>query len=305
MKIDRLLGIVIYLLNRDTVSARALAEKFEVSPRTIQRDIETLGLAGIPVSSTQGTNGGYKIVNSFKINSQFLTIEDYSFIITALKGLCSAYENSHIETTFEKLISLSPINEKSPQHIHLDFSVLREGGHIKDDLTTIETAINKEMAVEFEYTNAQNDQSQRLVEPMAVIHQWYAWYLFGFCCERQDYRMFRLSRIRNLNLTCQTFSKAHENTKELLAQKQDTRNYMKIKLLCPVDMRISLEECFPRSCITETGNKELLIEFSVPDSERGWFGTLLGYGNKITILEPERLKDMFVNHAKEILKKYC
>lgn len=305
LKIDRLLGILVYLLNRDTVNGRTLAEKFEVSPRTIQRDIETLSLAGIPVASSQGANGGYSIISSFKLNKQLLSTEDYVFIITALKGLCSAYGSSQVEATFEKLLSLTPEDGSVRQNIHLDFSVLREGFDVRDYLTNIESAIREKIVIEFEYTSAENLKSHRFVEPAALTYKWYAWYLLGFCCEKQDYRMFRLSRIRKLQLTDKTFSRVHENVDGLLEQRQDARPYMDIKLLCPSDIRISMEECFPNSCITETSGSEFIIEFSVPETERGWFGALLGYGDKVTVLEPEKLKQMLVECVKGILEKYC
>ena len=117
MKIDRLLGIVIYLLNRDIVSANALSERFEVSVRTIQRDIETLNLAGIPVTSLQGVNGGYGIIDSFKLERQIANTEDYLFIIIALTGMSSAYNSKNLEATLEKLLSLSKQeNPRSPKN---------------------------------------------------------------------------------------------------------------------------------------------------------------------------------------------
>ncbi|MNW45900.1 HTH domain protein [compost metagenome] len=304
LKIDRLLGIMIYLLNHDTVSASALAGRFEVSVRTIQRDIETLGMAGIPVASTQGVNGGYSILKSFKLSKQLLSEQDYVLILTALKGLCSAYEHRGIEATFEKLLSLSPDGVDAEQNIHLDFSVLREGFHVRDYLSGIEDAIRKKHVIQFEYTNAEYVKSQRTVEPVVLTYKWYAWYLLGFCCEKQDYRMFRLTRMRNLGLTSAAFSNVHNNIEELLAQKNDHQPYFNIKLACSTELRIPIEECFPNSCITEIGDRELLIEFSVPANERGWFGTLLSFGSKVTVLEPTELKHKLVEHAKEILEAY-
>lgn len=127
MKIDRLLGIVIYLLNRDIVSGNALAEKFEVSIRTIQRDIETLNLAGIPISAMQGINGGYCIIDSFKLDKQITSTEDYQFIITALMGMNSAYNNKKLETTLEKLLNISKQEQSISSKVKLDFSVSEKG----------------------------------------------------------------------------------------------------------------------------------------------------------------------------------
>jgi predicted DNA-binding transcriptional regulator YafY len=189
MKIDRLLGIVMYLLNRDIVSARVLAEKFEVSPRTIQRDIEILNLAGIPVTSLQGTSGGYGIIDSFKLDKQIMNTGDYLFIITALKGLCTAYEDRQLDSTLEKLLAITPQKQGPPERIYLDFGVLREGANTNEYLKIFEAAIRIEQVVEFEYTNAENNKTHRLVEPIAVTYKWYTWYLFGFCREKQDYRL--------------------------------------------------------------------------------------------------------------------
>lgn len=305
MKIDRLLGIMIYLLNRETVSARALSEKFEVSPRTIQRDIETLSYAGIPVTASHGANGGYSIINSFIMDKQVFNTEDYVFLLTALKGLCSAYENKQVEATFEKLLTLSPDDLNLQQNICLDLSVLREGFNLRNYLDSIDTAIRKKMIIEFEYTNSDNFKSQRYVEPVLLTHKWYSWYLFGYCCEKHDYRIFRLSRIRNLILTGKLFTNIHKNAVEILEQRSDNRKYINIKLLCSSDIRISIEENFPNSHLTEIENSDIIIEFKVPDNEKGWFGTILEYGNKLTVLEPEDLKTKLIKHAREILDKYC
>jgi len=149
MKIDRLLGIVVYLLNREIVNGNALAEKFEVSARTIQRDIETLNIAGIPIISMKGTNGGYGIINSFKLDKQIASIEDYQFIITALTGMNSAYNNRKLETTLEKLLNVFKQEKDVSSKVKLDFSVSREGNNIDNYLKIIEDAIDKKKVIEF------------------------------------------------------------------------------------------------------------------------------------------------------------
>lgn len=304
MKIDRLLGILIYLLNREMVSTRILAEKFEVSTRTIQRDIETLSMAGIPVTSMQGTHGGYSIISSYKMSKQVFTDSDYLLIITALRGLCSAYEDRQIEATFEKLVSLSPDMLQDKQSIHLDFSVLREGFYIGEYLSLIEDAIHSKKVVQFEYTDAVHAKSQRRVEPVVLTYKWYAWYLLGFCCDKQDYRMFRLSRIRNLRSTSADFERLHENADQILAQRQDQVCSVNIKLVCSSEISVSIEECFPNACVTEIGDNKLVFEFSVPENERGWFGMLLSFGNKVLVMEPEALKQRLIHHAEQIIEAY-
>jgi predicted DNA-binding transcriptional regulator YafY len=166
MKIERLLGIVVYLLNRDFVNANTLAEKFEVSTRTIQRDIETLNLAGIPITSIKGANGGYGILDSFKLDRQIASKEDYQFIITALMGMNSAYNNKKIETTLEKILQVSKQEKFTNTKIKIDFSASREGKNIDEYIKTIENAIDKENAIEFEYTNSYGHKTLKEVEPI-------------------------------------------------------------------------------------------------------------------------------------------
>lgn len=305
MKIDRLLGIVMVLLNRQIVSARALAEKFEVSLRTIGRDIEALNLAGIPVTSLQGVNGGYGIIDGYKIDKQIMNTEDYLFIITALKGLCTGYQSRGLEITLEKVMALLQKQEITSQ-IQLDFSVLREGTHTDAYLKTLEKAMREKRVIAFEYINAQNTKTLRRVEPLVVTYKWYAWYLLGFCKLKEDYRLFRLSRIRELQLTELAFSKKHEAAETLLERQFecDNRTYIDIKMVCQLNARIWIEEYFPKARIAVEPKGQLLIELRLPEDERGWLGILMSLGNQIKVLEPAGLQAKLAQLAKEILETY-
>ncbi len=135
MKIDRLLAITMFLLNRETVSASALAERFEVSKRTIQRDIDTLNQAGIPITSVYGVEGGYEIMDGFKLTKQIAGVDDYLNIIIALKGLSTAYESQKINETLDKALYAMQGGE---QQIFIDFSAAREGTLVNEYLHIIE-----------------------------------------------------------------------------------------------------------------------------------------------------------------------
>ena len=306
MKIERLLGIVVYLLNREIVNANALAEKFEVSTRTIQRDIETLNLAGIPITSMQGTNGGYGIIDSFKLDKQIASIEDYKFIITALIGMNSAYNNRKLESTLEKLLNVSRQEKYVNHKVKLDFSVSREGNNIDKYLSIVEEAIDKQKVIEFEYTNSYGDKKLRTTEPIGIVYKWYAWYMIAYCCEKKDYRFFKVVRMRNLKKQEGSFSISHESFDDLLSkmEQHDSRKYMDVKLLCNEEIRISIEENFPKASITTKENGEFILQFNVPNNEIGWKGLIFTYGNKIKIIEPEELRKEFIMKAKEIIETY-
>lgn len=304
MRIDRLLGLVVYLLNRDIVSARALAERFEVSPRTIQRDIEALSRAGIPVVALQGANGGYGIADGFRMSRQVLGTDDYVFILTALRGLCSAYENRRLTATLEKLTASSPAARDARQQVSIDLGVSREGGDIPRRLSDIEAAIAAGRAIGFDYADAAGRRTQRLIDPLIIAYRWYAWYVFGFCRERQDYRLFRLSRMRRVTRTDSPFVREHGDAARLLAGRTDQRPRIDVRLRCSSQSRISVEEAFPYAQVTEIENDEVLVEFTVPESERGWFSFLLGFGDRVTVLGPPRLREMLLKRAGEIVAKY-
>lgn len=305
MKIDRMFGITIYLLNRDTVTARELAEKFEVSIRTIVRDIEALNLSGIPINSLTGTNGGYEILDSFNLNKQITNADDYLFIITALKGLCSAYDNKKLDLTLEKLVAAG-FKKARDQKIFLDFGVLKEGKNISEYITLLENSIIDRKMIEFEYTNADNKTNQRIVEPLALTYKWYAWYLFGYCTYKKDYRIFKLIRINNLSEKETVFNTVHDNI-DLLLERQfssDQSVYLDVKIFCKNEVKTLALEYLSSKIEKEYENGDVLLSMHVPENERMWFSLLLSFGDKVEVLEPPELKYRLLQKAEEIFKLY-
>ncbi|WP_019911942.1 helix-turn-helix transcriptional regulator [Paenibacillus sp. HW567] len=304
MKIDRLLGIVVYLLGRDTVSARVLAEKFGVSPRTIQRDIESISLAGIPVGSLQGQSGGYFIVDSFKMNRQLLQAEDYAIILAALKGLLSGYDNERAQNAVDKMMALSPDRALPQQAFQLNLGVLREGKNTAQDMAVLEQAIKEKKVIRFQYTDARNIVSDRCVEPLLLTYKWYAWYLFAYCRDKQDYRLFRISRMRQAASMSKPFAATHADAEDLLAAHTDHRHSINVKLLCAAEGRVLLEEAFPNAELLDVREVGLVMSFSVPEEESGWFGRLLEHSDLVTVLEPESLRERMRSLAERMVKKY-
>ena len=305
MKIDRLIGITMYLLNRNIVSARELAEKFEVSVRTIVRDVETLNMAGIPIASSSGASGGYEILDTFRLNKQITNMDDYLFIITALKGMYSAYDNKKFETTLEKLLAAGNYKSEN-QRVFLDFGVVKEGDNISEYVQVLEGAIAAKYTVEFDYTDSENKTNRRIIYPLALTYKWYAWYLFGYCTYKKDYRVFKLNRISNVLVTQVLFNHKHPNINELLEEQwnNDNRTYWDVKLLCRAEVRIPVMEYLKGKILEEHANGDFVILLHVPENERMWFSLLLSFGDKVKILEPEALKDRLLQKVSEIQDLY-
>lgn len=299
MKTDRLFAITIYLLNHGVVSASALAERFEVSKRTIQRDIEALSQAGIPVTAAYGAEGGYHIMDGFKLSKGIAGADDYANIITALKGLSTAYHNDKVNATLEKAVAAM---SGAQQRVFVDFAVARESGGVNEHLNTIEQAIYAETPLLIEYTNAEGIASARTVEPLALTFQWYAWYLFAYCTEKRDYRLFKLARVSCCEPVEGAFTNVHGDVERLMKHSaaSDTRRVYHVRLLCHRNIRQQALEYLKGTIVEERAYGDFVMALNVP-LERMWFSLLMSFGDKVRVLEPAELRDMLAEKAREIL----
>lgn len=301
MKTDRLYAITVYLLNHGKSSANELARRFEVSVRTIQRDIDALCRAGIPVIAEMGTSGGYYLSENFKMDSHTVTNEDYSYILTALKGFASAMDNQKLNATIEKVSTLVHDRNNS---IILDFSVLREGDN--QLFQTLQDAVRLKHPVSFEYTNAENISRIHTVEPIAVIYRWYAWYLLAYSTVKCDYRTYKLVRMRNARIVDAAFSKEHKSAEEIMNSSDDvsTYSFTEITVRCHAEARAKAIEYLNGRITSEYENGDCDMILKVIEKEHFWFGTLLSLGNSVEILSPEHIRVRVLEAAKKIVSLY-
>lgn len=304
MKIDRLLGITLYLLNHEVVSAAVLAEEFEVSVRTILRDIDSLSLAGIPIVSLYGSGGGYKIMENYKLNNSLMDDEDYSYILTALQGLKTGLNKKEVHETFEK-IQYSASGKKNKQNIFLDFSVMHEGLSLDSYLKIVEEAILHMKCITFDYTNARDQTSVKEIEPLALQYRWYAWYLLGFCKTKGDYRWYKIIRMRNLKVLEVPFSKEHESPEDLISRLEaySQGDLISIKLKCDNSVKVPVQEYLKGEILSEN-NEYFIVDLKEPAYERMWYSLLMGFGNKVEVLEPDSLRSRLKTMAKDIFDLY-
>lgn len=301
MKLERLYAITLYLLNHGKTSASKLAEHFEVSVRTIQRDIDSLCLSGIPIISTNGMAGGYEISDQFQISQELATPDEYSLILTALRGLISVTEDPKAKHMLEKLTHTA---ETDNLGILLDFSALREGDFAL--LQQLKTAVAKKQAVQFTYTNNDNETRTHLVEPVAVLYRWYAWYLLAYSRTKDDYRTYKLVRMSQLTITDEAFTKQHGPAGTILQQmdKTDSRKYTDLLLRCKKSAKARALEYLKGTVAGELPDGDVLIKTCVVENEQFWFGALLSLGDEIEVLEPEGIRQRVVQAAQKILGLY-
>lgn len=195
MKIDRMIGILSILLQQEKVTAPYLAEKFEVSRRTINRDIEDLCRAGIPVATMQGKNGGISIMKGYKIDSTLLTSADMQEILAGLRSLDSVSGTNQVAQLMEKLSAGSSTLMPGGQNVLIDLSSWYRDS-LAPKIERIREAMDAQRMLRFHYYSPRGESARR-IEPYYLIFQWSSWYVWGYCAEREDYRLFKLNRMED------------------------------------------------------------------------------------------------------------
>ena len=204
MKIDRLIGILSILLQQKNVTAPMLAERFEVSTRTIERDIDALDRAGIPIVTKQGAQGGISIMENYKISKTLLTNSEMQDILAGLRGLDSVNGTNQYKQLMEKLSAGSSDFLCGNQSVLIDLSSWYKDS-LAPKIRLIRDAIDARLELQFQYF-APNGQSRRTIEPYYLIFRWSSWYVWGWCKTREDFRLFKLNRIEQLSVMNTTFS---------------------------------------------------------------------------------------------------
>ena len=197
MKNNRLFGIIYILMLKKTVAAKELAERFEVSVRTIYRDIELLSSMNVPVYMTKGKNGGISLLDGYKLDKAMFTEEEQNQILFALQGFNKLSANDI--AVFDKMKAVFDKDNKN--WIDIDFTVWGKSAVQKSSFETIKQAILQAKKIKFVYFNSYGEKSKRKVEPLQICFKYNAWYLFAYDDHKQDYRMFKLSRIKYIEIT--------------------------------------------------------------------------------------------------------
>lgn len=309
MKIDRLLSIVMHLLSRDQASASDLAERFGVTVRTIQRDMEAIDAAGIPVTAVHGPNGGYRILDTFRLDRQFLTFDDLFFITTALQGIGDSLESGAVQKTADKIRSLAsrhPAGELASraERLVIDFSALGHSARRKEHLALIQKALERNRCLSFNYTSARLETLRRVVEPHAIVFKWYSWYLFAWCRLRGEFRLFRISRIRDPELLPEAFRRRPVNVREHLERMADAvPPGLPVVLRFLPEARVMAEEYFSFADLSADPEGRLIARFELP--EDNWlYGTILSWGNGVEVVSPEHLRRKIAEICRKNLEIY-
>ena len=299
MQINRLFEIVYILLDRKQVTAKELAEHFEVSTRTIYRDVETLSGAGIPIYMSKGKGGGISLLPEFVLNKTVLTEQEKADILSSL-GALGAVSLSDMQNTLSKFSSL--FGGSDGDWIEVDFGLWSDGEREANLFQSIKQSILQKRVMRFQYTSAKGEALTREVEPIKLVFKGTAWYLYGYCRLREDFRFFKLKRIRELELLEEHFIREIPKNNVVVPYEKSEAPEM-IKIVVRVEKEAAyrayddFEHCEPQS------DGSVIAESCFVDTD--WVADyILGYGELCEVLEPTELREKIQRKIQVLMKKY-
>jgi len=303
LMLERLISIIYILMNKGTVTAGELAERFEVSTRTIYRDIEALSIAGIPVYCKKGKNGGISLTEEFVLNKMLITKEEQQEILAALVGLqeTEAVEDNREQEILKKLGEFFQTEPIPWVNIDLsDWSGLR-----KQMYEDIKRAILTHHVIEFDYYGQNRPMSHRVVEPMQLQFKEYTWYLRAYCRERQDFRTFKLFRMQRLSVQETTFAPKTEPVQQIVETESSGQEFPVTPLTIWIDKKESyrIYDRFDESELELLPDGNYLAHCAYPLDE--WvYSLILWFGPSAKVLEPEFIRVEVQNRIKQMLGNY-
>ena len=292
---SRLFKIIYYLLDKGQATALELAQMFEVSVRTIYRDIDTLSEAGIPVWSKTGRNGGIYIMNDFVLDKVVLSDEEKQEILASLQGL-SAIQNINNNDVLNKLSAL--FNISSQNWIEVDFSRWSGSQSDNEKFESLKSAVIHRKNIKITYAGSAETISERIVEPLKLVYKSRAWYLQAYCTKKQDYRLFKLSRI----LDWEVLDESCIHNSMPIAEELLPQNYNQITLRFPKEVAYRVYDEFDRAWVRQQENGDLIVSAQMP--EDAWLiSFLLSFGTQVEVLEPAYLRGILAQQARLIYEK--
>lgn len=294
---NRLFEIVYILIQKRKITAKELADKFEVSTRTIYRDIETLSMANIPIYASKGKDGGIGLLDEYVLNKTILSEEEQNQILFALQGMKKLGKQDE-KDILEKLSTL--FNKKIDDWIRIDFSNWSKNNAQEKRFDMIKSAILNKELIEFTYYNSNGEESKRIVEPLQIWFKDKAWYLVSYCKLKEDYRVFKVARIKEIKVLEEHFER------ELPRKKKEERyNFKSILLELEIskEMAYRVYDEFENEEISKNEDGNFIVNVEYPENE--WvYGYILSFGEYAKVLKPNYAKTIIKNKLQKTLKNY-
>lgn len=308
MKLQRLIAILTALLQKDYISASWFADKFGVSVRTIYRDIEALESAGIPIITKAGANGGFAIMEGYKIDKKLFTHQDIATLLTSLYSVSGSLSTAQLNQTLEKIKSLIPEEnyrsiELTSRQLYIDISPWMGNPLVTQALETVRKGLESERVILFDYMGRHATTQNRTVEPHQLVLKENNWYLKAWCKERQDFRTFKISRMRNLQLLDESFE-----PREFESGMADFKDWQSERMIfLDIIVTEALRERALDYCreehMTDLDDGRIAIHFPFVESDMG-YGVLLSMGADCEVLRPIHVREELIRRIERMRETY-
>ncbi|MTI96587.1 MAG: YafY family transcriptional regulator [Firmicutes bacterium] len=301
MRINRLLEITMILLNKELVTARELAERFQVSTRTIYRDVDALSAAGVPVYMKQGTGGGIALLPEYSLSKTLFSAEDREGLLLAVQTL-QVTKMPEVDAALQRLGTLFGEGEME-EWAQVDFTPWGSHPNEAGKFTTIKRAIISRQVLRFEYVNSAGETSWRTAEPLKLAYKGQAWYLYANCRLRNEYRLFRLSRVKGLTLLDEQFPKKEFVEIPDMEGNSSRPRMVTLSLKFQPNLAYRVYDDFAESQIERVDDGTLQVTVTFPEDE--WvYGYILSFGPAVEVLAPAHVRVIVGNRLREACKIY-
>jgi len=287
-------------MDKKSMTANELAAHFEVSKRTVLRDIDTLTMAGIPIYTMQGKGGGISIHDKFVLNKTVISESEQQQILFALQGM-SATQHIETESILRRLRSLF---EKSDNDwIEVDFS--RWGNSTTDRaiFDSLKNAVINEQTISFAYSSSYGETANREANPLKLVFKSKSWYLQAFCLQKNDYRTFKVNRMRNVKILPGTFDKKAFQNPEIEQSDYQSHYLIEVKLYFEPHVAYRVYDEFDEQYITKNEDGSYIVVMNLPNDY--WlYDYILSFGAAVEVMEPQSVRDEILVQADRIKNKY-
>ncbi len=308
MKIDRLVSIIMILLDKEKIGAKELADMFEVSPRTIYRDIDAINMAGIPICSTAGVGGGFEILQSYKIDKNVFSSADLSTILMGLSSISNMVRGNELINALTKVKSFIPAEkvkdiELRANQIRIDWSTWISNSNIQQNMEIIQASLQESRLISFEYVAHHGQKSMRTVEPYQLVLKNSNWYFQGYCYKRNDFRLFRLSRILKIHMEKDTFIPRNFE--------KSTLDFEEIFDVIPIRIKLRIHESIMDRLLdycsyehfSPVDDEYYIVDFPFVENDYN-YDLLLSFGLKCECLEPLHIRKEMQRKTQALASKY-
>lgn len=297
MKESRLFKIIYYLLEKGGSTAPELAEKFEVSIRTIYRDIDVISSAGIPIYATQGKGGGIFILKDFVLDKSLFSEDEQEQLMMALQGIHATKKDDN-EELLTKLSAL--FQNKASNWIEVDYTDWFQAPLKEDVFDTIKQAIFLKHTITFSYFNQKGEQSNRHIQPLKLIFKGKDWYVYGYCLEKKAERFFKLTRIKQLAITEQSFP--HREVERVIPKQLSTEHTISVTLKFNKEAAFRVYDEFPEE-VTVSEDGYLYVKTRLPMGAQ-LFSYLFSFMEEVEVIEPVWLREKMLENIEKMKKIY-